>query len=115
MARTPDTLLPLTPAVFHILLALAGGERHGYAIAREVAERTDRTVRLGPGTLYGTLLRMRDAGLIEEAVRDRAGDAADRRRYYRLTRLGRQTARAEARRLADLVAVARDKALLTGR
>jgi DNA-binding PadR family transcriptional regulator len=116
MNDTPESHLPLTPAVFHILLALADGDRHGYAIAKEVAERTDRTVRLGPGTLYGTLTRMLDASLIEEgggSGRKRGDD--ERRRYYRLTALGRQVARAEARRLAALVAVAKDKALLSGR
>jgi DNA-binding PadR family transcriptional regulator len=102
--------------VFHILLALADGDRHGYAIAKEVAERTDHVVRLGPGTLYGTLTRMMDAELIEEAGSAARRTAEDqRRRYYRLTRLGRLVARAEARRLAALVAVARDKALLTDR
>jgi len=113
----PESHLPLTPAVFHILLALADGDRHGYAIAREVAERTDRTVRLGPGTLYGTLTRLLDAGLIEEGkpAASRKGADDERRRYYRLTRIGRLVAKAEARRLASLVAVARDKALLTDR
>lgn len=116
MPDAPESHLPLTPAVFHILLALADGDRHGYAIAKEVAERTDRTVRLGPGTLYGTLTRMVDAGLIEEAESSSRKSAEDhRRRYYRLTRIGRQVAKAEARRLAALVAVARDKALLTDR
>ena len=116
MPESPESHLPLTPAVFHILLALADGDRHGYAIAKEVAERTDRSVRLGPGTLYGTLTRMLDAGLIQEGAgsgRKRADD--ERRRYYRLTGLGREVAKAEARRLAALVAVARDKALLSNR
>ena len=112
----PEALLPLTPAVFHILLALADTDRHGYAIAREVADRTSGQVRLGPGTLYGTLGRMVEAGLIEET--DRAGARAasradDRRRYYALTSLGRDVARAEARRLSHLVDIARAKALLT--
>ena len=116
MPDAPESHLPLTPAVFHILLALADGDRHGYAIAREVADRTDHTVRLGPGTLYGTLTRMVDAGLIEEAApAGRKAAEGERRRYYRLTRIGRQVAKAEARRLAALVAVARDKALLTDR
>ena len=116
MPDAPESHLPLTPAVFHILLALADADRHGYAIAKEVADRTDRTVRLGPGTLYGTLTRMVDAGLIEEAAPSaRKGAEDQRRRYYRLTRFGRLVAKAEARRLAALVAVARDKALLTDR
>ena len=113
---TPDSLLPLTPAVFHILLALADTDRHGYAIAREVSERTSGHVRLGPGTLYGTLGRMVDAGLIEERARahGRAAAAADdRRRYYALTPFGREVARAEARRLSQLVDIARTKALLS--
>lgn len=110
----PDALLPLTPAVFHILLALADDDRHGYAIAQEVARRTDGDVRLGPGTLYGTLTRMVEAALIEEHARPRArsGPADERRRYYRLTPFGREVARAEARRLQRLVSIARAKALL---
>jgi DNA-binding PadR family transcriptional regulator len=116
-ASDPDALLPLTPAVFHILLALADADRHGYAIAQEVARRTDGDVRLGPGTLYGTLTRMIEARLIEEHARPRArATAADeRRRYYRLTTFGRQVARAEARRLDRLVDIARAKALLSPR
>lgn len=107
----PESLLPLTPAVFHILLALADVDRHGYGIASEVSRRTDGDVKLGPGTLYGTLTRMLDAGLIEEKARARAA-ADERRRYYTLTAFGRDVARAEARRLARLVDVARVKALL---
>jgi DNA-binding PadR family transcriptional regulator len=106
----PQTFLPLTPAVFHILLALADADRHGYGIAKEVAARTDQAVKLGPGTLYGTLVRLCAAGLVEER-RSTAG-ADDRRRYYRLTVLGREVARGEAKRLASLVRVARAKALL---
>jgi DNA-binding PadR family transcriptional regulator len=115
MMNRTDELLPLTPAVFHILLALADSDRHGYAIAREVADRTSGQVRLGPGTLYGTLGRMVDAGLIEERTRAaRAAVPADeRRRYYALTPLGRDVARAEARRLSQLVEIARAKALLS--
>ncbi len=108
-----DTFLPLTPAVFHVLLALVDADRHGYGIAKEVAARTDDTVRLGPGTLYGTLTRMMDAGLVEERPRTGRASAGDeRRRYYRVTPLGREVARAEARRLASLVAVAKAKALI---
>jgi DNA-binding PadR family transcriptional regulator len=109
--------LPLTPAVFHVLLALSDSERHGYAIAREVADRTDGQVRLGPGTLYGTLTRLLAAKLVDdvEPSDTRKGASDDRRRYYRLTPLGRAVARAEARRLADLVSVARAKSLLTSR
>ena len=104
-----ESLLPLTPAVFHILLALADADRHGYAISQEVAQRTAGRVRLGPGTLYGTLGRMVEAGLVVER------DADQRRRYYGLTPLGREVARAEAQRLSQLVAIARDKALLPAR
>ena len=96
-----DALLPLTPVVFHALLALAAGPAHGYAIAREVEEVTRGRVRMGPGTLYGSLQRMRDDGLVEEA--ENPGDEgahADRRRYYALTPLGRAVLEAEGARLA---------------
>jgi DNA-binding PadR family transcriptional regulator len=109
-AQAPS-FLPLTPAVFHLLLALSDSDRHGYGITREVAERTGGRVRLGPGTIYGTLNRMLDAGLVEE--RPTGGPAGERRRYYRITTLGRAVARAEAGRLAELVDIARDKALLS--
>jgi DNA-binding PadR family transcriptional regulator len=105
----PHTLLPLTPAVFHVLLALADDDRHGYGIAKEVAARTLDRVRLGPGTLYGTLTRLTEAGLVIERP-TRPTD--DRRRYYRLTPWGRRVAEAEAQRLAHLVGIARAKALL---
>ena len=100
------SLLPLTPAVFHLLLALADGPLHGYAIARAVAEHTSQAIQLGPGTLYGTLGRMADAGLVRERSQD------DRRRVYELTPLGLAAAKAEARRLAELVSVAQRKFLL---
>lgn len=99
-------LLPLTPAVFHILLALVDGPKHGYGISKEVRVATDGRTRLGPGTLYGTLARMAGAGLVEETRAD------ERRRFYRVTALGRDVARAEARRLADLLRIARAKALV---
>ncbi|HUL72479.1 MAG TPA: PadR family transcriptional regulator [Vicinamibacterales bacterium] len=96
--------------MFHILLALSDADRHGYGIAKEVAARTDGDVRLGPGTLYGTLARMLEAGLVRETAEgDGAGD--ERRRYYGLTTLGRAVAEAEARRLQRLVTVARGKSL----
>lgn len=105
--------LPLTPAVFDILLALADGEKHGYAIAREVEARSEGRVRFGPGTLYGTLTRMLGAGFVRECHGpDEEGPTVDRRRYYKLTPLGREVAQAEARRLADLVAEAQAKDLL---
>jgi DNA-binding PadR family transcriptional regulator len=104
---------PLTPAVFHILLSLADGEQHGYAIMREVAARTDNALVMGPGTLYGTLKRMLEAGLIEESG-ERPDPALDdqRRRYYRLTRQGRRSAVLEAERLDALVRTARARNLL---
>jgi len=108
----PDvaSFLPLTPAVFHILLAMADGDRHGYGIAQEVADSTEGRVRLGPGTLYGTLTRMTGSGLVIETDSERGADP--RRRYYRLTPLGRSVAKAEAERLAHLVDLARTKSLL---
>jgi DNA-binding PadR family transcriptional regulator len=106
----------LTPAVFHILLALVDGERHGYAIMQDVAERTDGRVRLGPGTLYGTIRRLIDAGLIEESADRPVPDADDeRRRYYRVTKAGRRAAEAESLRLAGLVRIASEKGLLPRR
>jgi DNA-binding PadR family transcriptional regulator len=106
-------MLPLTPAVFHILLALADGERHGYSIMQEVEARTDGKVRLGPGTLYGSIKRILADGLIEE-MEARPDPALDdeRRRYYRLTSFGRRVAAAEAERLHSLVREARAKKLL---
>ena len=111
--RSPESLLPLTPATFHILLTLIDDERHGYAIMREVADRTERTVRLGPGTLYGSLKRLLEQGLVEESG-ERADPALDdeRRRYYRITPYGLKVARAEARRLEGLVLAARRKKLI---
>jgi DNA-binding PadR family transcriptional regulator len=109
----PDDLLPLTPAVFHVLLALADGERHGYAIMREVAEHTDGQIKMGPGTLYGTIKRLIAAKLIAES--DERPDPQlddERRRYYRLTALGERVGRAEAARYAAMVRLARGKRLL---
>ena len=107
---------PLPPAVFHILVALAPGERHGYAIMQEVAERTSGRVRLGPGSLYGSIKRMLEQGLIEE-VRSSARRSSDdeRRRYYRLTKPGRRAAEAEAARLDEIVQGARAHGLLPDR
>ena len=114
----PDSLeshLPLTPAVFHILLALADAERHGYGIMQEVLANTDGQLKMGPGTLYGTLKRMlRDALIEETEERPDPEHADERRRYYRLTDLGRRVLNAEARRLARLVQVAQRKQLLDG-
>ena len=103
--------LPLLPAVFHIMLALADGEKHGYGIKREVEFRTGGIVSLGPGTLYGTLQRMLADEFIEECG-ERPDAEGERRRYYRLTDLGRRLAAAEAGRLESLVQVARAKAIL---
>lgn len=108
----PEMLLPLTPAVFHILLALAGKVRHGYDIMREVDVLTDGRVQMGPGTLYGSIKRMLRSGLIEEAD-ERPDPVLDdsRRRYYRLTDFGRAVLAAEVERLAHLVDAAQRKAL----
>jgi len=102
----------MSPAVFHILTVLAQGDQHGYAILRAVREQTAGRVRLGPGTLYRSIQRMLEDGLIEE-LDDRPDPEQDdeRRRYYRITRLGRSAARAEAKRLADLVDLARASGL----
>ena len=111
--QTPDELLPLTAAVFNILLALADGEKHGYAIMQEVEVNTNSQVLMGPGTLYGSIKRMLRAGLIEESD-DRADPEMDgqRRRYYRLTGLGRRTLQREAERLASQVKIARAKRII---
>lgn len=103
-----DDLLPLPTATFHILLALADEDRHGYAIIQEVAARTDDAVRLSAGTLYRSIQRMLDQDLIVETDDRPAPEMDDeRRRYYRLTSFGKAVARAEAARLADLVRMAR--------
>jgi DNA-binding PadR family transcriptional regulator len=100
-------LTPLSLAVFHILLSLGGGERHGYAIRREVAARTQGKLRLGPGVLYGSINKMLELGLIEESA-DRPDPHLDdeRRRYYRITPYGRKVAQAEALRMRELVQLA---------
>ena len=111
--RNPDECLPLTPALFHVLLALAAGDKHGYAILKHVAERTDGAVALSTGTLYGIIKRLLDEGWIEEVRRRPPASEDDaRRRYYRLTTFGRQVALAEAQRLERMVAVAHDVRLL---
>ena len=109
----PESFLPLPVSEFEILLALADGERHGYSIMTEIAERTGGDTRLGPGTLYGSIKRMLANGLIDEATGRRAPGDDERRRYYRLTALGRAVASAEAGRLDALVRQARRKRLLT--
>lgn len=107
-----DDLLPLPPASFHILVSLAEEERHGYAIIQDVEERTDGDLRLSPGTLYRSIQRMLQQGLIVESQRRPAPALDDeRRRYYRITPLGTATARAEMRRLSQLVRLARARGL----
>jgi DNA-binding PadR family transcriptional regulator len=114
--QSPEELQPLTPPVFHILMALADGERHGYGIMQDVARQTGGALQLGPGTLYGCLKRMLSARLVEES--DERPDPAlddERRRYYRITPLGDRAVRAEARRMADAVSAAIGKRLLDRR
>src|SRR5262252_8443045 len=106
--------MPLRPVEFHILLALAGEERHGYAILQEVAALTDGELEIEPGTLYRALHRMlRDGWVVESSRRPAADQDDERRRYYRLTPLGRRIAAAEANRIARLLSVARMHKLLT--
>jgi DNA-binding PadR family transcriptional regulator len=107
-AAMPETP---TPAVFHILLSLADQERHGYGIMQDVLERTNNQIHLGPGTLYGTIKRMLEAGQIEE-LPEREDENNQRRRYYKITNAGKKTARTEAERLEHLVNLARSKRLL---
>ncbi len=102
--------LPLSAATFHILLALAGGERHGYGVIKEVEAQTGGTVKLGPGTLYRLVKQLQADGWITEVEGD--DDDDERRRYYRLTPRGRRIAQAEAQRLEELVRVARSRRLL---
>ena len=129
-ATDPRDLLPLTPAVLHILLALADGRRnpgqedgigrHGYAVAQEVEEMTEGQIRMGPGTLYGSIQRMLTSGLIEEVARSKSAgrnaasgsEEDERRRYYRLTPLGERVLELELARLARVVVIARAKHLL---
>ena len=101
-----DGHLPLSPVVCHILLALAEGERHGYAIAQEAERVSGGRVRMGPGTLYGSIQRVLAGGLIAEAAREADDSGGERRRYYALTPLGRRVLEAETARLAALVALA---------
>jgi DNA-binding PadR family transcriptional regulator len=109
----PQSQLPLTPVVLHILLAVAEEPqgKHGYAIAREVEEVTNGHLRMGAGTLYGSIQRMLDAALIEER-RVRGAAEHERRRYYRITAFGRRVLALELTRLSEVVAIARRKQLL---
>jgi len=111
----PEQFLPLPTAAFHILVALADADRHGYAIMQEVSERTGGRTKLNPGTLYTTIGRLLEQGLIEELDARPAGKDDERRRYYRLTRIGRHVARLELARLGDLVALGRKAGLITRR
>jgi DNA-binding PadR family transcriptional regulator len=112
--RRPDEHLPLTPVAFEILLALAAGALHGYAILQDIDARTGGRLSLHAGTLYRALARLAEAGLLEELEGRPDAGVDERRRYYRLTRLGRRVAAAEAARLERQVGVARARALLGG-
>ena len=114
--RDVQALLPLPLATFHILLSLAEEDRHGYAVIQDVAERTGGELRLSAGTLYRSIQRMLEDGLLVE-VRERPAPELDdeRRRYYRITALGAAAARAEAARLAGLVRMARARGLAPGK
>ena len=115
-SERPEALLPLPPATFHILISLASEDRHGYAIIQDVAARTDNQLRLGAGTLYRSLQRMLEQGLIvESGERPAPGLDDERRRYYRITPFGEAVARLEARRLTQLVRLARESGFATGK
>ena len=108
----PESNLPLTPAMFHVLLALAGDDLHGYAILKEVELRTAGEVKLSTGTLYGIIKRLLNDGLIVERRERPAAHDDERRRYYRLTPQGREVAAAEAERMDELLSIARARNLL---
>lgn len=106
--RDPASLLPLTPAMFHVMVALADGDHHGYAILKHVAEHTNGRVQLSTGTLYGIIKRLLADGLVEEPKRrPPAGEDDERRRYYRLTDFGRKVVSAETARLEAMVSAVR--------
>jgi DNA-binding PadR family transcriptional regulator len=114
--RSTDELLPLTPAMFEVLIALADGEKHGYAVLKEVARRTDGRITLSPGTLYAIVRRFVNEGVITESdVRPDPALDDERRRYYRLTPRGRRVAIAEIERLESIVDIAHEKKLLRPR
>lgn len=114
--RRPEDFLPLKPHWFHILLSLAEQDQHGYGIMQEVLDRTDGKVRLWPATLYGTLKRLVDSDLIEESTSRPKPDLDDeRRRYYRMTKLGRRVLAAESQRLEELVRIIHAKRGMTSR
>lgn len=117
-SNEPDisALLPLSPQVFHVLVALADRDQHGYSIMRDVEARTGGELRLSPGTLYGSIKRMLEQGLIIElGARDRPDEDDDRRRYYRLTPFGRKVVKAEALRMTELIEQARAHGLVPTR
>jgi DNA-binding PadR family transcriptional regulator len=115
-AHDVDAFLPLPAATVHLLLALAHDELHGYAIIQDVAERTSGALRLSPGTLYRSIQRMLDTGLLAESRQRPAAEFDDeRRRYYRITPMGTKVARAETRRLTELVQMARAQGLASGK
>lgn len=109
--RDADALLPLPPATFHILLALVDQERHGYAVLQDIEARTGGELRLSAGTLYRSIARMVEQGLIAEVRQRPARGDDERRRYYRVTPFGRNVARAEMARLAELIRLARARGL----
>ena len=116
MTTDVDTLLPLPPVTFHILVALADEDRHGYAIMQDVTSRTGGALKLGAGTLYRSIQRMLEQGLVVEINSRPAPEADDeRRRYYRITPFGRTVAKAEARRLAQMLKLARESGFAPGR
>jgi DNA-binding PadR family transcriptional regulator len=109
----PETLLPLSPSVFHILLALSDGDLHGYGIMQEVSEHTEGQIRLGPGTLYGAIKRLLSDRLIVETDERPDPELDDeRRRYYRLTDFGQRVLKAEVRRISKMISVAQRKRLI---
>jgi DNA-binding PadR family transcriptional regulator len=116
MAARPESLLPLPSATFHILMAIASEDRHGYAIIQDIEQRTNGALRLSAGTLYRSIQRMLDQGLLVETSERPAPELDDeRRRYYRITPFGTAVARAEARRLSDLLTMARASGFAPGR
>ena len=116
MSNETDVLLPLPPVTFHILVALADEDRHGYAIMQDVTQRTGGALKLGAGTLYRSVQRMLEQGLISEVNTRPAPELDDeRRRYYRITPFGRAVAKAEARRLAQMLKLARASGFAPGK
>lgn len=112
--RDPDALLPLSPPVYHVLLALGDRALHGYGIMQAFEDKTGGRDALLPGTLYATIARMVEAGLVQELTEPPAGSSDARRRYYRVTAFGREVARAESDRLGRLLEVARRESLAAG-